>query len=118
MSKRIPIDRRWEAGEAGDKILSQPRSRMLTIRAVGDIMLIGRAAAALEQRGCEHPFGPISKFIQLADLAFGNLEMPICSDSRCTPHFPDVCPAFRCPPQTAEALKVTGFSVINWPTIT
>lgn len=90
-----------------------PRPGVVVLRAVGDIALIGRAAAALEQHGCQYPFEHVAEFIQSADLVFGNLEMPILSDSQCKPYFPDVCRDFRCPPQTAEALNVTGFDVLN-----
>jgi poly-gamma-glutamate synthesis protein (capsule biosynthesis protein) len=39
--------------------------------------------------------------------------MPISSDSQIEPRVPDVCPDFRCPTSTADALKLTGFDVLN-----
>jgi len=90
-----------------------PRPDGVVVRAVGDIALIARAAAALQQHGCQYPFEHVADLVRAADLAFGNLEMPICSDRWCEPSFPDVCPDFRCPPQTAEALEMAGFDVLN-----
>lgn len=91
----------------------QPNRENLVLRAVGDIMLIAEAANHLERYGPGYPFGPVGDFIRSADLAFGNLEMPICSTNERIPFFPDVCPDFHCPPQTAEALRVSGFDVLN-----
>ena len=62
-------------------------------------MLIARAAEKLEQHGPNYPFHPVASFLQAGDLAFGNLEMPICSDTTAGPHYPDVCPDFHCPPK-------------------
>lgn len=84
----------------------------VTIRGVGDIMVIAGAARALERHGPEYPFGPVAELIRAADIGFGNLEMPICSNP-VKSHFPEVCPDFYSPPQTAEALKFAGFDVLN-----
>ena len=84
----------------------------VTIRGVGDIMVIAGAARALERNGFEYPFGPVAELIRAADIGFGNLEMPICSRP-VKSHFPEVCPDFYSPPQTAEALKFAGFDVLN-----
>jgi poly-gamma-glutamate synthesis protein (capsule biosynthesis protein) len=83
------------------------------VRAVGDIAIIGHAAAALDRYGSHYPFERVADLIKSADLAFGNLEMPILPDGQHEPYFPDVCPDFHCPSLTAEALKVAGFDVLN-----
>jgi poly-gamma-glutamate capsule biosynthesis protein CapA/YwtB (metallophosphatase superfamily) len=85
----------------------------LIIRGVGDIMVIAGAARALEKNGCEYLFGSVAPLIHSADLAFGNLEMPISSNPNRHPYFPDVCPDFYSPAQTANALEFTGFDVLN-----
>ena len=90
-----------------------PAQDYLTLRGVGDIMVIAGAARALEKNGCEHTFGPVAHLLCSADLAFGNLEMPISSNSQRHAHFPGVCPDFYSPAQTAEALSLAGFDVLN-----
>jgi poly-gamma-glutamate synthesis protein (capsule biosynthesis protein) len=93
--------------------MASPVTSHFVLRAVGDIMLIAGAARRLEERGCEYPFGPVAEHIRSADMAFGNLEMPIRPAGPQEPYFPDVCPDFHCPPLTAECLRVTGFHVLN-----
>ncbi|HEY4732733.1 MAG TPA: CapA family protein, partial [Gammaproteobacteria bacterium] len=73
---------------------------------------IAGAARALEQNGFDYPFAPVADLIRAADIGFGNLEMPICSNPA-RPYFPEVCPDFYSPVQTAEALKFAGFDVLN-----
>lgn len=90
-----------------------PNDGSLTLRGVGDIMLIAGAARMLEKHGCEYPFGPVAHLIRSADVAFGNLEMPICSNSHRSAYFPGVCPDFYSPAQTGRALEFAGFDVLN-----
>lgn len=57
-------------------VFDPPRPGVLVLRAGGGI---AQAAAVLEQHGCRHPFEDVGGFIGPADLAFGSLEMSICS---------------------------------------
>jgi poly-gamma-glutamate capsule biosynthesis protein CapA/YwtB (metallophosphatase superfamily) len=99
----------YRAGKHSDK---QP-NYSIVIRGVGDIMVIAGAARALVQNGYEYPFGQVAHFIRSADLAFGNLEMPISSNPKRKPNFPEVCPDFYSPALTAKALEFAGFDVLN-----
>lgn len=85
----------------------------VSLSAVGDIMAIAGAGAAMRQHGDSYPFEPVTEILASADLVFGNLEMPICPDPGQKPHFADVCPDFYSPPGMAHALKMAGFTVIN-----
>jgi poly-gamma-glutamate synthesis protein (capsule biosynthesis protein) len=90
-----------------------PGRGFINIRAVGDILMIAGAGKALADYGLDYPFGPVEGWVKEADIAFANLEMPICSDPNRKPSAPDVCPDFISPPQITEVLKRTGFHVIN-----
>jgi poly-gamma-glutamate synthesis protein (capsule biosynthesis protein) len=76
-------------------------------------MLIGRARAAFDRQGWEYSFGQVAPGLQAADLAFGNLEMPIYTAAERVPNFPEVCPDFYSPALTAPALKALGLDVVN-----
>ena len=49
----------------------------LSIVCVGDIMMVGSAKPIIEQRGVDYPFDNTRAIIEAADLAIGNLEMPL-----------------------------------------
>jgi poly-gamma-glutamate capsule biosynthesis protein CapA/YwtB (metallophosphatase superfamily) len=95
------------------QLVDSNNARSIKIRAVGDILMIAGAGEALTANGISYPFEHVTEYIQSADLAFANLEMPICTDPKRKPSIPDVCPDFFSPPQIVDVLKQTGFDVIN-----
>lgn len=85
----------------------------VSLSAVGDIMAIAGAGAAMRLHGDAYPFEPVAELLTAADIVFGNLEMPICPDPSQKPHFAEVCPDFYSPPGMAHALKLAGFTIVN-----
>jgi len=94
------------AAESGEQ--PQPGG-VLTVAAVGDIMLGGTATPELERFGYDHPFERVGELLRAADIAFGNLEGPLTE--RGTPHAKQY--VFRSPPErVAPALARAGFDVV------
>ncbi|HEX7044663.1 MAG TPA: CapA family protein [Burkholderiales bacterium] len=82
---------------------------VLTVAAVGDIMLGGTAAPELERFGYDYPFARVGELLRAADIAFGNLEGPLTEHG--TPHAKQY--VFRSPPErVAPALARAGFDVV------
>ena len=82
----------------------------ITIAAVGDIMLGGRGAAVLADRGVDYPFLGAATLLKKADLSIANLEAPL---TRRGTEFRDKRFRFRAAPQIAPALKRAGLSVVT-----
>lgn len=84
---------------------------MVSIAAVGDIMLGGKAEAFLERKGYDYPFAATAHLLKDADLAIGNLETPLTG--RGSP-LTDKTYLFRNPPEkVAPALKSAGFDIVT-----
>lgn len=76
----------------------------------GDIMAHGevKKAALAADGGFDALYAPIKSVIEPADLAFGNLETPVCPD-----HDHGSRPfVFNAPPAMLDALERTGFDVV------
>lgn len=83
----------------------------VSIAAVGDIMLGGKAEAFLERKGYDYPFASTAHLLKSADIAIGNLETPLTD--RGGPMV-DKTYLFRNPPdKVAPALKSAGFDIVN-----
>lgn len=83
----------------------------MSIAAVGDIMLGGKAEALLERKGYDYPFAATAHLLKRADIAIGNLETPLTD--RGGPVV-DKTYLFRNPPdRVAPALKSAGFDIVN-----
>lgn len=83
----------------------------VSIAAVGDIMLGGKAEAFLERKGYDYPFAATAHLLRSADIAIGNLETPLTD--RGGPVV-DKTYLFRNPPdKVAPALKSAGFDIVN-----
>lgn len=83
----------------------------VSIAAVGDIMLGGKAEAFLERKGYDYPFAATAHLLRGVDIAIGNLETPLTD--RGGPQV-DKTYLFRNPPdKVAPALKSAGFDVVN-----
>lgn len=85
----------------------------LTICAVGDIIMhmkmIEAAKASRDSYDFMQMFEDIKPYIEKADLAFGNLEVPIVDRGQGYSGYP----TFKCPEELLETLKKTGFDVLT-----
>ncbi len=80
----------------------------LSLLAVGDLVP-SRRLFAQGQQGVENGFGETVAVIQGADIAFGDLEMPLS-----TKGYPrEKLIAFRAPPEIAPDLQQCGFDVLS-----
>ncbi len=82
----------------------------LGIVCTGDIMLVGSAKPVIEQRGVDYPFDGIRSIIVAADLAIGNLEMPLGLTG--TP-IPEKDFTFIGEPKLAGGIANAGFDVLT-----
>lgn len=84
---------------------------ILTIAAVGDIMMDGTSRPELEKFGYDYPFVHVGEYISRADIALGNLEGPLTHGGNNDVEKKYV---FRSPPdKVAGALARTGFDVFS-----
>lgn len=82
---------------------------MLTLVAVGDIMLDRGVGQKIERQGAGYPFEQVGDLLAQADIAFGNLEGPL-SDS-CTRSGKSI--SFKAKPGFAQGLVLAGFDVLS-----
>ena len=81
----------------------------LSLLAVGDIMLDGRARQVLAERGADYPFQAVRPLLERAPLVLGNLEGP----------FARIAPrerrnhSYRVDPGLAHALSRAGINVVT-----
>ena len=81
----------------------------LSILCVGDIMLVGSAKPVIDQRGVDYPFDRMRSIIQAADLAIGNLEMPLGLTGS---PIPEKDFTFIGEPKLAGGIAKAGFDVL------
>lgn len=97
--------------DAKDVSPKRDEGAAVSIAAVGDIMLGGKAEAFLERKGYDYPFAATAHLLKSADIAIGNLETPLTD--RGGPMV-DKTYLFRNPPdKVAPALKSAGFDIVN-----
>jgi len=63
-------------------LLSHPlhlHAEEIVINVVGDIMLAGRWAPFIKQKGYDYPFDAVRKELAAGDINFANLESPIAT---------------------------------------
>lgn len=82
----------------------------IVINAVGDIMLAGRATAALSRAGYDHPFAAVSTILRRGDVTIGNLEAPA---ARSGTEFRPKRFRFRSDPALVPALQRAGFTILT-----
>jgi len=82
----------------------------ITIAAVGDLMLGGRAEPFLSQMGAEYPFLDVQPALRMADIIVGNLEAPISTRGQAVENKKFT---LRAGPIAAEALKKAGIRVVT-----
>lgn len=86
-----------------------PQSIETSILCAGDIMLVGSAKPIIEQRGVDYPFDGMRRIIEAADLAIGNLEMPLATTGN---PLPEKEFTFVGQPKLAEGIANAGFDVL------
>jgi poly-gamma-glutamate capsule biosynthesis protein CapA/YwtB (metallophosphatase superfamily) len=82
----------------------------ITIAAVGDIMLGGRAEPFIRDFGPGYPFGDVGPLLKKADVVVGNLEAPISERGEAVKNKKFT---LRAGPAAASVLKTGGFSVVS-----
>jgi poly-gamma-glutamate capsule biosynthesis protein CapA/YwtB (metallophosphatase superfamily) len=82
----------------------------ITIAAVGDIMLGGRAEPFLNEFGPGYPFAEVMPVLEKADIAAGNLESPISTRGRAVENKKFT---LRAGEVAARALKSAGIGVVT-----
>ena len=86
-------------------------STAVTISAVGDMMLGGKARLLLKQEGYDYPFAATKYLLEQADIAIGNLETPLTDRGE---PVVEKTYLFRNPPdKVAPALKQAGFDIVS-----
>ncbi|MCH7812278.1 MAG: CapA family protein [Chloroflexi bacterium] len=83
--------------------------RVVTIAAVGDVMLGRNLTGWMEERGAFYPFERIATLLQDADLTVANLEVALTE--RGEPQ--DKAYLFRAPPRFAVGLAKAGIDVVS-----
>ena len=82
----------------------------LTIAAVGDLMLGGRAEPFLNQEGPDYPFRDVMSVLGTADLVTGNLESPISTRGKAVENKKFT---LRAGPIAGTAIKSAGIRVVS-----
>ena len=94
---------------SAEQVTPQAKSDILTVAAVGDVMMGGSALEVIRQNGADYPFDSTRAVLQSADFAVANLEAPFGTDGR---PFPKEF-TFRVPPEYSSGLLNAGFDVLN-----
>ncbi|HIJ86122.1 MAG TPA: CapA family protein [Desulfuromonadales bacterium] len=94
-------------------LLCQPlqlHAEEIIINAVGDIMLAGKWAPLLRQKGYDHPFNGVRKELAAGDINLANLESPIATGGK---EYSEKKYRFRAEPPVAKALRNAGFNLVT-----
>ncbi len=94
-------------------LLCQPlqlRAEEIIINAVGDIMLAGKWAPLLRQKGYDYPFNGVRKELAAGDINIANLESPIATGGK---EYSEKKYRFRAEPQVARAISSAGFNLVT-----
>ncbi len=92
---------------AGDKENNSP---VITLNAVGDIMLSRKVEKYINNQGLEYPIAKTESFLKDADITFANLECPL-SDKGVP--LPGKGIWFRGSPRNVETLLMAGFDIVS-----
>ncbi len=91
-------------------VQAAPQQEEITIAAVGDIMLGGKAGPFLRQFGPDYPFRDVMPVLRTADVVAGNLESPISTRGTAVENKKFT---LRADPLAARALKAAGIRVVS-----
>jgi poly-gamma-glutamate capsule biosynthesis protein CapA/YwtB (metallophosphatase superfamily) len=82
---------------------------LVTLRAVGDIMLAGPMEQLMAKRGRGYPFALMKPTLRQADIAFGNLECSVANGGEpIEKQF-----TFRADPRRVRVLAESGFTIVS-----
>ena len=110
--KHVPLDdipetQDLHSAESLEQYLSALREPPLSLVAVGDIMLGGRAKQSIAESGPDYPFRATLPILRRAAIGLGNLEGPLARVAeRQDRNF-----SYRVNPRTARALLQAGINV-------
>ena len=100
-----------KVAEKSDPQAVVPAPDVLTITAVGDVMLGGSATPELEKYGYDYPFEKTKSLLLESDIVFANLEGPLTTRGK---EIVEKKYKFRSQPQkVAPALKKAGINVVS-----
>jgi len=85
-----------------------PKAPVITVAAVGDILLGGQAEKLSAQAGAGAPFAAVKTLLTEADIAIGNLECPLSGGGRPA----EKTYTFRAPTQAVEDLQAAGINIV------
>ena len=86
--------------------------RIITLAAVGDVMLTREVGQKVEKYGYDYPFADVRGILKNADITFGNLETPLSQRGKPMKNSdPNV--TFRTPPHYVTGLVNAGFNVLS-----
>ena len=88
----------------------QLHAEEILITAVGDVMLAGRWAPQLKQKGYDHPFLGVKNELISSDVTLANLESPIAENGQ---EFIEKKFRFRAAPETAQAMRSAGINLVT-----
>lgn len=94
-------------------LLSQPlqlHAGEIIINFVGDVMLAGRWAPFLRQKGYDHPFQGVKGALASGDINIANLESPLAEGGE---EYSAKKFRFRAEPQVAKAIRAAGFNLVT-----
>ena len=82
----------------------------IIINTVGDLMLAGKWAPLLRQKGYDYPFNGVRKELAAGDINLANLESPIATGGV---EYSEKKFRFRAEPPVAKAIRGAGFNLVT-----
>jgi poly-gamma-glutamate capsule biosynthesis protein CapA/YwtB (metallophosphatase superfamily) len=105
----IPISEDLFSPDLLKNHLDNLREPPLSLIAVGDIMLGGRARRRIKELGRDYPFGAVLPILQRAPIVLGNLEGPLAQKAqKLERNF-----SYRVKPKLASSLLRAGINVVT-----
>lgn len=91
--------------------MDKKKEKIITLKAVGDIMLSRDVGRVIKEKGPKFPFLHIAAKLKGADIVFGNFESPISNRGERIKRFQHL--KFRADPRVIEGLIYSGFNVLS-----
>lgn len=86
---------------------------MVTLVAVGDVMLGQGVGEIMFEKGWEHPFRYVKSTLKEADIVFGNLPTPLTEHDIPNPSKPEGYPLLKADLSVVYGLKYARFNVLS-----
>jgi len=83
---------------------------VITVAAVGDLMMSSWIIEVVQENGVDFPFDSTRQFIKSADVAIANLEAPLTAKGE---RFEDKKYTFKVPPHFVHGIANAGFDVVT-----